>query len=370
MRKPFAELRIIQLAVLLTAPLLVNAFALCAFAEEELKSGDHMIPDKAGVSDADGEEEEETGPGWHPMLSASGNMALSHNQGVVGNPEGLNLMLGYLIASELIYLDQTEQHEWQNILGWQLAYQRTATVETFVKSIDSFDFESAYLYHPPPLPWVGPFLAFQLRLAVFPGYDVRAEDTEIVLLDPDGDPVPRTDPTGNFPVPNRVVEAGDRLDLTNAFEPVLLRETVGVFAIPVDKQEIKLDIRVGFAAWETLVQNGKVIKDDDGTPELEIQQLQDTVLLGPELRIKLSGAYKENVIYGLSALLMYPVYHSVDTELEGAEKLNTEFEALLGVKFAPWMSLDYSLKAYRLPFMVDQWQIQNALLLSLTWTVV
>jgi hypothetical protein len=345
------------------------SFALSAAAEEELESGEHMIPDKAGVSDDEGDEEEEKGPGWHPMLSATGNLALSHNEGVVGNPDGLNLMLGYLIASELNYLDDTEQHEWQNALGWQLAYTRTATVETFIKSIDSFDFLSAYLYHLESLRWFGPFVAFQLRMAVFPGYDVRAEDTEIVRLDPNGDPIPRLDPLG-IPRPNQVVEAGDRLDLTSVFEPVQLRETVGVFAIPVDEKKVKLDTRIGFAAWETFVRGGYAIKDDDGTPELELQQLQDSVLLGPELRIKLSGSYKENVIYGLSALLMYPVYHSVDTELEGIEKLNTEFEALLAVKFAPWISLDYSLKAYRLPFMVDQWQVQNALLLSLTYTVV
>jgi hypothetical protein len=279
------------------------------------------------------------------------------------------MLLGYLIVGELGYLDDTEQHEWQNTLGWQLAYTRTAAIETFLKSIDYFDLKSAYLYHLPPLPWVGPFVAFQLRMAIFPGYDVRAEDTEIVRQDPDGNPIPRTDILGN-PLPNRVVEAGERLDLTGAFEPVQLRETVGVFAIPVDKTAIKLDLRAGFGAWETLVQNGYVIADDEATPELELRQLQDTVLLGPELRVGLSGTYKENVLYGVSALLMYPVYHSVDTELEGGEKLNTEIEAMLGVKFAPWLSLDYMLKAYRLPFMVDQWQIQNLLLLSVTFTLI
>jgi len=337
--------------------------ALPAAAEETLEASEHMVPDAVdGVGD-----EAETG--WHPMLTLSGNLALSHNQGVVGNPDGLNMMIGYLIAAELGYLDETGQHEWQNTLGWQLAYTRTATIETFVKSIDSFDFESAYLYHLPPLPWVGPFVAFQLRMAIFPGYDVRAADTEIVTLDPSGDPIPRTDVLGN-PLPNRVVAAGDRLDLTNAFEPVQLRETVGVFAIPVDKEVVKVDARAGFGFWETIVQDGKVLKDDPDTPELEIQKLQDTVLLGPELRLAISGLYKENIIYGLSGLLMYPVYHSVDTALEGGEKLNTEIEALLGVKIAPWLSIDYSLKAYRLPFIVDQWQVQNVLLVSLTLSLI
>lgn len=334
-----------------------------AAAEEELKSESHLIPDAVAAVDEGAE------PGWHPLLTLSANLALSHNQGVVGNPNGLNMLVGYLIAAELGYLDDTEQHEWQNTLGWQLAYTRTAMIETFVKSIDSFDFQSAYLYHLPPLPWVGPFVAFQLRMAVFPGYDIRAADTEVVRLDPNGDPIPRTDVLGN-PLPNRVVEAGDRLDLTGAFEPVQLRETVGLFAIPVEKELVKVDVRAGFGAWETLVQDGHVIVDDEATPELEIQQLRDSVLLGPELRLAITGVYQENVIYGVRGLLMYPVYHSVDTELEGAEKLNAEVEALLGIKFAPWLSIDYSLKAYRLPFIVDQWQIQNVLLVSLTLSLI
>jgi hypothetical protein len=334
-----------------------------AAAEEELKSESHLIPEAVEGVD------EGAKPGWHPMLTLSGNLALSHNQGVVGNPNGLNLMLGYLIASELGYLDDTKQHEWQNTLGWQLAYTRTATVEKFVKSIDSFDLQSAYLYHLPPLPWVGPFIAFQLRMSVFPGYDIRADSTEVVELDPDGDPVQRTDPLGN-PIGNRMLEAGDRLGLTGAFEPIQLRETVGMFAIPVEKEIVKVDVRAGFGAWETLVQDGKVIVDDEATPELEIQQLQDSVLLGPELRLAVTGLYKENIIYGVRGLLMYPVYHSVDTRLEGGEKLNTEIEALLGIKFAPWLSIDYSLKAYRLPFIVDQWQIQNVLLVSITLSLI
>jgi hypothetical protein len=55
---------------------------------------------------------------------------------------------------------------------------------------------------------------------------------------------------------------------------------------------------------------------------------------------------------------------SVDTELEGMGLLHTDLGANASLKIQEWLSLDYVLKIRRLPLLVDDWQVQNALLLT------
>jgi len=311
----------------------------------------------------------EVGTGWTRLLKASGNLAMAHNRNVVGSVDGTNLTLGYLINGGLAYLNETREHEWQNSLDWQLSYTRTPAFDLFLKNIDALDFQTAYLYHIPSAPWLGPFVSFRLKAQVFPGYLVLSEDTTVTRLGPDGEREPRTDLAGN-PIGDRVYEAGTKIPLTDAFAPTNLRQTVGLFAIPYEERMAKIDLRAGFGAWEMFVRDGYTIADDEDTPALEIKRMRDSVQLGPEISARITGLIAENVNYGFHATWMYPVWVSIDTELEGIELLNSEYAFLLGVKLWEWASLDYSFKAYRLPLIADQWQIQNGLLLSITLQVI
>lgn len=339
-------------------------FAGVAAAQEPAQGSADLLPD-----DLNPLEESKVPVGWSRLLKAAGNLSWAHNKNVVGNPDGSNLTLGYLINGGLGYLNETREHEWQNFLDWQLAYTRTPAFDVFIKNIDALDFQTAYLYHIPALPWLGPFVSFRLKAQVFPGYMVLAEETTVTRLDPQGEREPRTDLAGN-PIGDQVYAAGSKIPLTDAFAPTSLRETVGMFAIPYEERLAKLDIRAGFGAWQIFVRDGYTIADDEDTASLEIKRMEDSVQLGPEINVKITGLIRDNVNYGLYATWMYPVYVSIDTELEGSDLLNSEYAVLLGVKLWEWASLDYSFKAYRLPLIADQWQIQNGLLLSITLQVI
>jgi hypothetical protein len=323
-----------------------------------------LVPD-----DVNPLEEPKIPVGWNKMLKASGNLALSHNKNVVGNPDGTNLTLGFLINGGFGYLNETREHEWENYLDWQLSYTRTPAFDLFIKNMDALDFQTAYLYHIPAVPWFGPFAAFRLKAQVFPGYTVLPAETTVTRLDPQGEREPRTDLAGN-PIGDQVYESGKKIPLTDAFAPTSLRETVGLFAIPYEERFAKLDIRAGFGAWEVFVRDGYTIADDAATAALEIQRMQDSVQLGPEVSVKITGLIADNVNYGLYATWMYPVYVSIDTDLEGVDLMNSEYAFLLGVKLWEFASLDYSFKAYELPLIANQWQIQNSLLLSITLQVI
>jgi len=320
--------------------------------------------------------------GWHPLLKASANFALGHTDGVPGTVDGLSMNFGYLINAGLGFLNDTKEHEWSNTLALQLSYSKTPVVDRLLKSLDTIDFKSSYLYHIKAVPWLGPFVSFRLTTPMLPGYDARATDTNILRLRNDEELTPgQYDATALIDGDGNVVDADNprvstmpanrQINLTGAFAPLTLKEAVGLFAMPVNKPEAKLDIRVGLGAWETFVRDGYFIDDNADTADvLELRRLQDAVQIGPELGIGLTGTVRQIVTYGLNAQFMQPFYHNANTDLSGIELMNMEFGALVGIKVAEWLSVDYSFSAVKQPLLVDQWQIINGLLVSLTFNIV
>ena len=218
-----------------------------------------------------------------------------------------------------------------------------------------------YLIHVPKAQWFGPFVGFDLGTSLFPTDDVRATDVSVV----------RNDITGE-PTSTEEVPALENINLTGAFAPTSLRESIGVFARPVEKEPITLEFRTGIGAWETFVRGGYTISDNEETAEgvMVLSQMQDSVQLGAEFNLTATGAIARNVSYTGRAGIMMPFVHNVETDLSGHELFNYEFEVLIGVKLAEWASLDYQFKAFRVPLVYDGWQVQNGLLLSFTANLV
>ena len=88
--------------------------------------------------------------------------------------------------------------------------------------------------------------------------------------------------------------------------------------------------------------------------------------MGLQLETELGGKLNKRVAYAFRVELMIPFYTSVDTELTGFDLLNTELSFKVGLKMSKWASLDYVFSARRYPIIVDQWQVVNNLVLSLT----
>jgi hypothetical protein len=292
--------------------------------------------------------------GWKPLLKASGTFALTHSRNMVGAQDGLNINLGLMLNSGLDYLHE-KGHMWSSTLDWQLSYQYTSTLDRFTKSVDQFAFQTAYLYHIPKAPYIGPFVSFTLKTSIFKGYEVRTTDLAIRKLDKDGNLVRTT-----------FVEAKDNIDLTTFFAPTTLRESVGFFGDLVDEVPVKIQARTGVGTWEIFVRDGYKLGDDAATPELELIAMEDSVQFGWEGNLAVTGVIRKIVNYGLKVNLMYPFVHNVDTKLEGMELMNIEIEYALGLKFTKWASLDYAFKAYHVPFIFDGWQVQNGLFITLT----
>jgi hypothetical protein len=309
------------------------------------------VPDKIDTT------ADKKAPGWHPMLKASGTASFSHASNVVGTDDGSTWNFGLSIDGGLDYRGKTG-HIWENLLKYQLTYSKTPLFEDFVKSLDNLDFSTTYLYEIPKVPWLGPFASARVLTSLFPGYVVRPVDTGLVRLDKQGAAI--GDPT--------TLLANDRLDLTESFAPTTLRESIGMFARPVQKKAIDFQTRLGLGAWEVFVRDGLGIAgEEDGV--LTVKEMQDSFQLGGELEFTAKGIITDGVNYGAKAAFMFPFYHNADTDLSGMDLLNMEFEASLGVKLTTWASLDYALKAYKYPLIVDDWQVSNSLLLTATASI-
>jgi hypothetical protein len=354
----------------------------CGAAQADSTEGKFIPKSAEGADDT-------LGTGWHPALKGAANFALGHSQNTPGTPDGLSLQFGYLIGGKLDYLSPEKRHEWANSLDLELQYAMTPVVEhVLIKSADEIDLRSAYFYHPTKLPWLGPFVSFRLTAPMLSGDAVYAEPQNIIHLAPgetgptaasgdtvdtNGDPIAAgtaVDSDGNPVDAERSYGSGKQIPLTGAFAPLTLRESLGMFVVPVDKKTVKFDARLGFGAWETFVRDGYFIEDNaDTTNILELRQMQDSVQIGPELGMILNGAAKEILTYRFSALFMQPIYQSSDSKLEGIDLMNMEFEAGLGIKITKYMSIDYSFKAYKQPLIIDDWQIQNNLLFSVGFSI-
>ena len=345
-----------------------------ARAQDDEDADDNILPTEISAVD------DEIEPGWHPLLVLSGNFALGQTKNVPGTADGVIYNFGYLLNSGIGYLSDNREHEWLNTLKMQLGFSRTAVVDAVVKSLDTIDFKTSYLYHLPSVPWMGPFVSFRVNTTMLPGYDIRAADTNVLKLavaedlqfSDAGNPI---DADGNVinAGHDRVhtVNAGKKIDLTDAFAPSTLKESLGLFAAPISNKKMRLEARAGFGVWETFVRDGYVIEDNDATADiLELRALQDVVQLGPELGLTFTGIVDEKITYSLSALAMQPVYHNAQTDLEGVELMNVELEAILGVALAEWISIDYAFKAVRQPLLVEDWQIQNTLFVSINFSIV
>jgi len=207
------------------------------------------------------------------------------------------------------------------------------------------------------VPWLGPFARFELKVPILRGTDIRPE------------PVQYVDGAGN------PIEIDDRLRLSDRFTPLNLRESGGVFAKPIDETAVAVEFKAGFEARQIFVsESGRAIDsvDDTTTPDTVVAiDLEDVSQGGPAFGVIVNGSFQEKkVSYAAVAEAMVPVINNkAEADDRGAGELtNVNIELNISFKLVSWASLDYQFKAIREPQLLDEFQLQNNLLLSFSYT--
>ncbi|MCB9529732.1 MAG: hypothetical protein H6701_15315 [Myxococcales bacterium] len=329
------------------------------------------VPPGAQVSAAVEEQkkaaEQKPADGWTIKVELGLNGALTNTSGVVGTDDGNTVQFGIALKGQADL--RAGDHEWRNELALAHAQTQTPALPVFVKGTDQLDLSSMYLYHIPAVPWLGPFARARMQTSIFSGRlvvalapkpDPSAPDVQVVI--DGGEPTELDTKT----------EDNKRygfLELTDPFQPLLLRESAGVFAQPLDDKTLRLTVSLGAGAQQVFADGGRAVTDDAATPAIEVSSLNDSQQIGAEVDVTAGGAVTETIGYSLGVNVLYPFYSDPEATvggkvLEGVELTNVEVSAKLSVKLAAWASLDYVLSAKYLPLIIDEWQVQHGLLLN------
>ncbi len=308
--------------------------------------------------------------GWTHKAKIGANTSYTHNDTVVGLDDGSYFQLGVLFDAESSL--HTTKNAWENTLQLKHQQSKTPTLEQFVKSADELKLQTVYRYYLDSVKWIGPYARARMSTAIFKSEVVRATDTEIRRLDAKGVeeagalPSQLTPDNGTF---HELLTAQDARKLTSGFEPIFLRQSAGAFLQPAPTKRLKASLTLGAGAQEVLADGGYVVADDADTEQLEIKKLQSFNEIGAEFDIQASGDIDEHLGWSASLNVLYPFVTTADTDLEGSELVNTEFNGKLSARLTKWASVDYVFTAKKVPLVLEEWQIQNNLLLTASFSV-
>jgi len=289
--------------------------------------------------------------GWDPALTLGASAALSSNSNVVGQADGASWTFGLNLLARLDML--MGMHDWRNTLKIQEVFTRTPVIDDWVKTADQLFLESTYYLKLAPN--LGPFASFKLETPLFRGYDLR-QDTVTYVDKADG---------------TSIATDVDRLKLTDALQPLALKQSIGVFYRPVEKKVIEVDLRAGFGAQEIFADGGRVLDDDSATEPIEVKRLNDFVQAGAVIGVEAKGQLEGGrITYSAHAEVMFPLINDDAEDRSVIDLTNYDLGAKITFKLFEWASLDYELKAFRQPALVEAWQIQNNLLLTFSYALI
>ena len=312
---------------------------------------------KKEIVDEKIEKTEAKAEGWEGKIKLGANISLSSSNNVVGAQDGVTFSLGAAFQGELSLV--RGGHEWRNRLEINETFTKTPTIDRVIKSTDFLLFDSVYLYTFEAWPWIGPFVRFGLKTALLPGYDVQAQEYTYVTTKLDG---------STFTEPNK-----DSKRMTDSFLPTLLKQSVGAFTKPYSEKFFGIEIRLGFGAQEFFGDDQlATTKVDSDKKIVSVKELEDYSQVGGEASIQIDGSlWEDKVTYRVYAEAMIPFYTSIDDseDRNAGELTNVELGAGLTFKLVEWASVVYEFKAVRLPLVLDEFQIQNNLLLSFSYSL-
>ncbi len=292
--------------------------------------------------------------GWGTRASVGATGAFANNGGVVGQADGSSFSLGLKGDAGLDY--NHEKHEWRTTLGVAASVTRTPVIDQFVKTSDNLNLDTIYLFH--AVPWFGPFALGSFNTSMFAGADVEAAPVSYVITNADG--------TKQAPIANT------HLSLSDPFRPLTFKESAGVFVQPYQSVPATIELRVGAGAQEVLADGQLAVTATSGlgtpTAEVDLKQLSNANQLGPEVAASVWGVILGKAItYKVNFDAMTPAAHSALAagDTRGPFALtNVQVDGKVSFHFVEWASLDYQLRAIRQPQVVDNFQIQNTLLLT------
>lgn len=355
----------------------INALALSA--PPGLALAQNAVATDEAKAEVFGKEDEEDG--WKLSGKLGASFSLNHNDSVVGTEDGLTLQLGGVlgVTAQLT----AGQHGWKTTLDLQETQTRTPQLERFVKSLDQLDLRTMYTYRFVEPTWLGLFARATLNTQVFEGeFVANTDDVEIrrIGLEDSTDALSLDTTQAYFDGQRELrLNAGESALLTGFFEPLNLRQSAGAFAEPVKQTEINVTFEVGAAAQEVIARNGDIqvasfdVTEGDGSRRVVVvRPLEDFVFeLGVETELDIRGKLLTEILsYYITLNAFFPPFSSSDVDRDFADTINLRFKAGASAKLNEWLNAEYVLTVLRIPATTTDLQVQNGLLLSVSFDLI
>lgn len=335
--------------------LLVTLGLLCSYSTDTMaQTAGKVLPDQIKY-------DTKKKDGWFPDLNASFNFSFAQSDGVVGVQDGTTLSLGLQLNGALTFAKST--HEWRSTLKIVHTQTKLPTIDPFVKSADNFDLETTYTYRLPKVKWFGFFVSLRLETPLLPGNLVRADAGTVQIKE-----VGAADYVSYADKPT--LNAQESLQLTNAFAPLMFKQSLGLDFLPYEKKAFRINLKAGVGALQAFTQSGLRV-DSIAENIIKLGRLQDYVQIGAEARLNINGRlWKKLLTYSLSTGVMLPFYSSVTNDKSIPELINFDMAFKLGLQVFKWLAINYSLTVVHAPLIVpEKFQITNNLVVALTWDI-
>ncbi|MCB0408509.1 MAG: DUF3078 domain-containing protein [Bdellovibrionales bacterium] len=293
--------------------------------------------------------------GWSPVLNLGANISFGSSDKVIGQKDGDSKTFGANIDGAMNY--KKENKEWQNELKYKGATSRTPAIDQYIKSSDELSLTSAYLYGLEAYPWLGPYARVNAKSALFKGEDVRSD-------------VVTYEKQTRENVTQETV-TGKSVRLTDGLKPMTVKESVGFFAKWIEKEKLKLTTRLGLGALQVDAAGQYIVKDNDTTTNIELQELDSYKQQGIEGGLSLEGLIDEKTKYSLTIDFLTPI----GADLPASDKRNdfdlTNIETVfkLTSKVYEWMAFNYEFSLKREPQLLNENQVQHLMSLNFSYSL-
>lgn len=287
--------------------------------------------------------------GFSYALTLAANLNISSNRDVVGQVNGNSLLFGASVISGISYY--RDRHEWLNTGSLTEAWSRTPALDRYNKSNDLLELQSLYNFFVTDM--TGPFARVSLQTSLFK--------------------TDRLTPTDQAYAPEGTMTATtttDRFRLSDSFQPITLSESAGWFFQPLRSQTLNLYARAGAGGRHTLADGARTITGDADAALVTFTVLDDVHQAGAELFFGIDGnQVAGRLLYNAGLSTLFPILSNDDSDRSILELTKVALTAQVGIGVFSWLGVNYQLRVVRDPQLVDDVQIQNALLLSVQYAL-
>ncbi len=295
--------------------------------------------------------------GWNPFLGLTSTLNMVSNSHVVGQVDGFSTLFGLGATGGADFIKG--KHLFRSSLTLNESVARTPVIDEFLKTNDILKLEGLYNYF--LLEKMGLYGRLDFTTSLFATDDVRAETTTWgvkngMAVDP--------------------LLTGERLRLSDPFQPFTINESAGVFVDPIQKDKLTVSLRAGIGGRHTFAEGVLVDADEDATADIvEMSELSNVHQLGAELFGGAQGKFNEGkASYRAGLSILFPFVNNDDADRSVGKLTRVAFEGNVQFNMYSWMSLAYTATVTRDAQLFkpgeEQLQVQNTLLLTFQFSVV